>query len=129
MTTSGRKLPQPVITDAQLGTLGTTVKLSWKLADDEKRTEGWVYGKEGWDGSGFGSIFGSKFHGSGVPNSSTRGQWPFRPAGREAMMRTQSLHMFPCFSGFKMPSVDQFHKTSGLENLRHLIHQILTMSH
>ena len=44
MTTSGRKLPQPVITDAQLGTLGTTVKLSWKLADDEKRTEGWLYG-------------------------------------------------------------------------------------
>ena len=44
VTTTGRKLPQPVITDAQLGTLGTTVKLSWKLADDEKRTEGWVYG-------------------------------------------------------------------------------------
>ena len=44
VTTSGRMLPQPIITDAQLGTLGTTVKLSWKLADDEKRTGGWVYG-------------------------------------------------------------------------------------
>ena len=59
----------------------------------------------------------------------TRGQWPFRPAGRESMMRTHSLHMFPCFSGFKIPSVAQIYKISGQEDLLHLIHQIWTMSH
>ena len=45
-----------------------------------------------------------------VCGKKTRGQWPFRPAGREAIMR---IHMFPCFSGFKMPSVAQFYKISG----------------
>ena len=43
--TAGKNLPKPIITDAQVTPeSGTSVKLTWKLADDEKRTTGWTYG-------------------------------------------------------------------------------------
>jgi hypothetical protein len=43
--TSGKSLPKPIITDAQVSPeSGTSIKLSWKLPDDEKRTTGWTYG-------------------------------------------------------------------------------------
>lgn len=43
--TSGKSLPKPIITDAQVTPeSGTSIKLSWKLPDDEKRLTGWTYG-------------------------------------------------------------------------------------
>ena len=43
--TSGKSLPRPFITDAQVTPeSGTSIKLSWCLPDDEKRTTGWNYG-------------------------------------------------------------------------------------
>jgi hypothetical protein len=44
-TTAGKSLPRPVISDAQVTPeSGTSIKLTWKLPDDEKRTAGWTYG-------------------------------------------------------------------------------------
>ncbi len=43
--TTGRSLPRPKITDAQITPeSGTSIKLSWQLPEDEKRTSGWTYG-------------------------------------------------------------------------------------
>jgi len=43
--TLGKSLPRPIITDAQVTPeSGTSIKLSWRLPDDEKRTSGWNYG-------------------------------------------------------------------------------------
>jgi hypothetical protein len=45
VTTPGRALPQPIIADAQITPdRGTSIKLTWKLAADEKRKDGWTYG-------------------------------------------------------------------------------------
>ncbi|TRY76952.1 hypothetical protein TCAL_09210 [Tigriopus californicus] len=44
-TTSGQSLPQPIITDVKVTVVSaTSIKLTWKLPDDEKRREGWTYG-------------------------------------------------------------------------------------
>jgi hypothetical protein len=47
LTTVGRSLPKPIITEAQISPeSGTSIKLSWKLPDDEKRRNNvsWTYG-------------------------------------------------------------------------------------
>ena len=43
--TTGKSLPRPTITDALVGPeSGTSIKLTWRLPEDEKRLTGWTYG-------------------------------------------------------------------------------------